>query len=326
MKNFLSSWYTVYEDSMQRWTQLPSVDKEKRLHYLTTYAGALLDEWIKMDEGIHQLRNNKENLVHYESKGTYYYSLDMFSEAAAQLATERAIGDEDELRLLYKGFAHLFANELNRAKETFLYVSGTSNNALRKHFAYCGIGCVEVRSGRLDEAIVAFESAKRLTPSDDVVYNLGVCHYFGELFHVAKIYLKQYVQRVPHDGEALFYLGCCEWEAGEKELAWEYLLCAIQLLQTPASLFAFAYVCEWFGHHELAIHSYKQLRQMGENKGKVLHGLAWNYALLQDEQKAIALFKEALLTEKEDDTIYKSLQWLQKNFPEGAWEQLVVAR
>jgi tetratricopeptide (TPR) repeat protein len=319
LNDWLSSWNTIYEKIEKKWALLSDIEQANQIAYLEETAGILLDKWTELDEKIHELKldgQSMERFVSYHSKGTTYYELDMFEEAARALKKERSTGDKDYLRMLYLGFSFLFSEQLEKAKETFLYVIQVSYVPYLKHFALVGLGCVQTRQQRIDDAIVSFYSANQLTSTNDVVYNLGICYFTNEAFHIAKDYFSAYVEQVPEDGEALFYLGCCQWEAGEREAAWASWTTSIHLLDSKESLLSLAYVCEWHGFHQAAIHCYKRVLEKYVVSANVLHGLAWNYALLDDKENALKAFREALFLDPNNDNVCFSLQWLQQSWPE----------
>ncbi len=149
-----------------------------------------------------------------------------------------------------------------------------------------------MQKGRTDQAIASFERANTLTANPDVVYNLGVCHYTVNNFAIAKDYFEQSLQFFSEDGEACYLLGCCEWELGYKERALEAWMMSLQLLHTPAALQSLAFVCEWHGYHLAAIHCYQRLKKLHSSQVDWLHGLAWNYALLDNVEEANRYFQE----------------------------------
>ncbi|TWI58898.1 tetratricopeptide repeat protein [Halalkalibacter nanhaiisediminis] len=319
MNDWLTSWHAIYQKTKTQWPLMTAHNQEKHLRYLEEIAGVLIDQWSELDEMLNHLRVDKEqldSLVDYHSVGTVYYQLEMFGQAADLLATEKTIGVQDELRQLYVGFACLFSNRLQKAKETFLYLIQVSQHFYIKHFAFVGLGCVHTRLMRIEDAIEAFENAKRLTTTNDVVYNLGVCYFAIEAFHLAEPYLVDYLRQVPDDGQALFLLGCCQWENGAIDAAWTSWLTSVNLLDSVHALLALAYVCEWHGHHQAAIHCYKRIQTKDHDQGNILHAIAWNYALLEDKTNAIKTFREALRIDPRNVNIQKSLFWLSEYWPE----------
>ncbi|MDT8859979.1 tetratricopeptide repeat protein [Alkalihalobacillus sp. MEB130] len=325
MNDWINSWNAIYENIEKKWAFMSEVEQEKQVAYLEETAGMLLDKWTELDEKIHELKDPKHDNItfSYFSKGTTFYELEMFEQAARTLKKEKIKGPNDELRRLYLGFAYLFSEQLSDAKETFLFVIQVSQYPSLKHFAHVGLGCVLTREERLDEAIVSFEHANELTSSLDVVYNLGICYYFNEVFHIAKQYLSTYIQQVPDDGEAYFFLGCCHWQEGNTNEAWTSWTTSISLLDSKESLLALAYVCEWHGYHQAAIHCYKRVQEKHTRSVQTLHGLAWNYALLDDKENALSMFHEALQMEPDNESIRFSLIWLKKSWPEILELQLV---
>ncbi|WP_332693249.1 tetratricopeptide repeat protein [Halalkalibacter lacteus] len=319
MKEWLSSWNTIYEKIEKKWSLLSQSEQANELAYLEETAGMLLDKWTELDEKINELKiddHSTDRVVSYHSKGTTYYELDMFAEAARTLKMESSTGEKDELRRLYLGYAFLFSEQLEKAKETFLYIIQVSYFPYLKHFALVGLGCVQTRQQRIEDAIVSFQNANQLTSTNDVVYNLGICYFTNEAFHLAKDYFASYVEQEPEDGEALFYLGCCQWETGEHDAAWSSWTTSIHLLDSKEALLSLAYVCEWHGFHQAAIHCYKRVQEKYLESVNVLHGIAWNYALLDDKENALKAFREALFLDPNNANVCFSLNWLRQGWPE----------
>ncbi|WP_227936223.1 tetratricopeptide repeat protein [Alkalihalobacillus deserti] len=312
MNEWLSSWQTIFKETEKKWTLMSEEEQKEQINYLEETAGTLLDTWTEMDEKINDLRDvvGKNDLISFRSKGTWLYELEMFEQASDELEKEKTIGEKDLLRRLYLGYALLFSNQMARARETFLYLVQVSPHPHIKHFAYIGLGCVQTQEERVQDAIVSFQSAKQLTLTTDVVYNLGVCYFFEETFHLAEEYFMAYCEEEPEDGEALFFLGCCQWETGKKDEAWASWTTSIHLLKSKEALLSLAYVCEWHGYHYAAIHCYKRIQEKHGETIPTLHGLAWNYALIDNKESALKFFREVLLLDPGNNDIRKSLHWL----------------
>ncbi len=326
LNDWLTSWHAIYQDAEKKWPLMTQIDQKKYLCYLEETAGELIDQWTALDELLNHLRADQaqlHSLLHYHSLGTTYYQLEMFAQAADQLILEKATGEQEEIRYLYLGFAYLFSNQLQKAKEKYLYLIQISQNTYIKHFAFVGLGCVQTRLDCMEDAIESFESANRLTTTSDVVYNLGICYFSIEAFHLAKLYFTDYLRHIPEDGEALFLLGCCQWQEGAREAAWTSWLTSVNLLDSAYALLALAYVCEWHGHHQAAIHCYRRIQTKEHDQANILHGIAWNYALLEDKTNALTAFREALRIEPMNTDIQKSLFWLNENWPELGTELFV---
>ncbi|MFC0559915.1 tetratricopeptide repeat protein [Halalkalibacter alkalisediminis] len=318
MNEWLSSWQTIFKETEKKWALMSQEEQKEQLHYLEETAGTLLDTWTEMDEKINDLREEvgRTDSISFHSKGTWFYELEMFERASLELENEKTNGDKDLLRRLYLGFAFLFSMQVAKAKETFLYLIQVSVHPQIKHFAYMGLGCLQTQEERIQDAIVSFEAAKQLTLTTDVVYNLGVCYFYEEAFHLAEKYFMTYCEEEPEDGEALFFLGCCQWENIKKEDAWASWTTSINLLKSTEALLSLAYVCEWHGYHYLAIHCYKRIQEIHGDTIPTLHGLAWNFALIDDKENALKFFRDVLRLDPGNSDIRQSLQWLGATWPE----------
>lgn len=320
-----TQWLEVLKETEKKWSLLSKSEQEEKLSYLEETAGMLLDQWIELDEKIQQLETKKDNHfldTYYTSKGTTFFDIDMFAQAINTLKDEKPTGTEDEIRRLYLGFAYLYEDQFERAKEPFIYIVQVASHPLIKHFAYIGLGCINIRLDQIEEATVYFDKAYRLTSTDDVVYNLGICYYSINMFSLASTFFETYVKNVPEDGEAFFFLGYCYWEEQLYDEAWSAWTTAIHLLNTTEALSALAYICEWHGHHQAAIHCYERVKEKHGTSLDVLHGLAWNMALVGNTDESIQLFRQALSQDSTNENLKKSLSWLSQSDPMFKFETL----
>ncbi|WP_100407242.1 tetratricopeptide repeat protein [Bacillus solitudinis] len=319
MDKWLQSWDSLFEYTEQTWNMLSDTEQQEQLLQLESAAELLLDAWTDMDEKLALLKTKlaeRTFQVSYHSIGTTYYQLEMFEHAAAILAKEHESGEKEELRLLYLAYSYLFMGKNEQARELFLYLIQATKAVMIKHFSYIGLGCFHVQAEKFDEAIDSFEHANLLTTSQDVVYNLGICHYLNKSIHLAKAFFKEAIDLFPDDGEAYFFLGCCQWKLGEEEHAFLTWMECLQLLTAPYALQALAYVCEWHGHHYAAIHCYKRIQALGFSNIETLHGLAWNLALLDQRSEALAIFNKLIKMEPKNENVKKSISWL-----ESVWNE-----
>lgn len=301
---------------------MPPSERKKQVELLENKAGELLDLWTYLDEHLQKLKRNSQRneALAYSSSGTVYYELSMYNKAIYLLKNEVAIGPLDDVRRLYLAYAYLFTAQYDEAKEQFLYVLHASRIWLMKHFCYVGLGLLYTQTDQIDEAIHHFERAKQITTTTDVMYNLGICFFVKEQYALAKEYFNQYLLAVPDDSEAMFYLGCCYWNEENRDQAWAYWLSSLQHTPSQETVLAVAHVCEWLGNHQMAIHCYKQMQRKNVD---VLHGLAWNYALLKRKEEAYQSFRDALHTDPSNKKLHASLAWLNRHWPEGKWLQLM---
>ncbi len=315
----IRSWNELYQAIETHWSSFTVTEKKEQLTFLEESAQSLLDSWGEMEEKLAVLKQkeNTEETIRptYQSVGTSYYILELFDKAQKALLREQATGAENELRMLYLGFSALYTNDDHVVLETFLYLIQTSRSQMIRHFSYVGLGCYYTQLDQIEKATELFQHANELTTSADVVYNLGVCHYVNKHFSIAKTFFNETLKMLPEDGESYFLLGCCEWELGNRKKAWECLLSALGLLYSKESLLAFAKMSEWHGHHQIAIHCYKRIEDLTERSSETTHGLAWNYALMDEYEKAINLFSELTMNDPHDLDVRRSINWLVDYWP-----------
>ncbi|MED1601541.1 tetratricopeptide repeat protein [Alkalihalophilus marmarensis] len=325
MSEFIHQWDQLYTAAHKNWHLFSAKEKEEQLHFLEEAAQSLLESWSDMEEKLIDLKQKKEGATEvpsYESRGTSFFTLEMFEQASAAFLTEEASGEANDVRLLYLGYSFLYTEAYTKAIETFLYLIQSKAPAVISHFAYVGLGCLYTQLEDFDQAIYSFEKANELTTSMDVVYNLGVCHYVKKEYSQAAHYFKETIKELEEDGEAYFFLGCCLIESGYKREAWNCFLSALCLLYTDEALLAFAKVSEWHGHHQMAIHCYKRLESLGRRTIETRHGLAWNYALIEEYEHAIELFTELNQSGNDDESIAQSVRWLIAHWPHAQSEEL----
>ncbi|MFA9455500.1 tetratricopeptide repeat protein [Halalkalibacter sp. AB-rgal2] len=305
--------------SDMKWDLLP---KEKQLKYvqlLEETAAHLLDQWVELDEKIHHLNEKlklAEELPAYSSKGTTYYSLNMFIEAAEQLANEEANGYEDDIRRLYLGYSYYFIGLIDQAQEVFIYLVQSSDHTHIKHFSYLGQAHIALTMKKFDEAIGKFERANSLISSLDVVYNLSLCYFYMKQYTLAKEYALSYIEMNNNEEGMYFVLGCCDSLLGNYERSLSYWSECLQINPSLQMLIALSIVYEWHGLHYAAIHCLELAQKREEYTFQVYHGLAWNYALIGDIQQSRKFFHYLLKKEDDDKEIRRSINWLSKAFPE----------
>ncbi|WP_368504474.1 tetratricopeptide repeat protein [Alkalihalophilus sp. As8PL] len=328
MSNFIHNWEKVYHTISKNWYHYSKKEKEEQMNFLEESAQSVLDSWGEMEEKLIALKQKGEieeaKPLSYTSIGTSYFTLEMFEKAFQTLKNEEEIGEENDLRLLYLGFAAVYSGESNQAIETFLYLIQTKTSIMTRHFAYVGLGCQYAQLDQIDHSIETFQQANKLTSNIDVVYNLGVCHYVNKEYKEASIYFKEAIDSMPDDGEAYFFLGCCQWEMGCQKEAWDCFLSALGLLYSDEALHAFAKISEWHGHHRLAIHCYDRIEALKSRSNQTLHGLAWNYALLDEYDIALRLFAEMEVPCAFNHDVNTSVEWLMNHWPHGKSVQLSI--
>lgn len=289
LHSWINEWQALYHNIWQSPTS-KSIDDVIVLEQMTQQ---VLDVWGAMDEALHQLRQRlKETapLFVYESEGTILFDAHQFDEALCCLKNEEAEGEKENIRLLYIAYASLYTEKFEEARSGFLYVLQVSFDPLVTHFAYLGIGIIEMVARRAEEAILFLEKANSLTDNPDVVYNLGICYYWLEAYDSAAAYFHSYTQ-VCDDADAFMLLGLSLYKGGMVEEARGVWLDCAEHVDSSEALLALAKLTEWYGEHELACYSYEQLMFINGKTPELLHGFAWNQALSGDSRAVDLLFE-----------------------------------
>lgn len=316
MEKWVNDWHTRYHN-LKKSLQEDSEFNETLNDELAKECGALLETWMEMEDkldDIKELKGDKKALdsssvAHLE--GPTYFNLEIFDKSIQSLKKEILSEQKNELVLyLYLGYSYLYEAKIDECKEAFLYVIHTTLNSLEKHFAYVGLGCLNGRVHRYEEAIHYFEKANLLYNNSDVPYNIGMALVMLTHYQLAIPYLEKAIKENSEDGEARYFLGSCYLKLGNETKAFEAWYAALQLLEYKDLLVTIAYQFEAYGYYTAAIQCYKRLESLGYQEAWVDHGIAWNYGLLEEKQLAISMFEELLLTNPEDTNIWISFIWL----------------
>ncbi|WP_170885529.1 tetratricopeptide repeat protein [Bacillus alkalicellulosilyticus] len=311
MESSFNTVNSLYSYLKNNWQLISEKERKSYVESLEKASESLLDNWVEIDEKINTLKEQLsefEGEEPYTSKGTSFFELNMFEEASREFENELKSVKTPIVRL-YLAYSYLYSEDLEKSKEMFIYLIHSEEKAIYKHFAYVGLGCLAVQQEQNEEAIVHFEKALTLTKNVDVVYNLGMCHYMEQRPQLAIPYFEQVLTSLPEDGESYYFLGKCHFENNQFQLAYNSWLTALQVVETRELLFTLAFDFEWIGLHSMAIHCYKRLQALGYDDDTIIHGLAWNYGLLDDREKAKELFLP-LLAQSNDKNIILSFVWL----------------
>lgn len=322
MEKWVNDWHRRYRN-LKNSLQNNSEWNEKLYEELAKECGNLLETWIELEDkldDLKELKNVKKEKSYFgvtHLEGPTYFHLEIFDKAILSLKKEITTEQKNELVLyLYLGFSYLYEGKIDEGKETFLYVIHTSVNRLEKHFAYVGLGCLNGRIHRYEDAINYFEKANLLYTNKDVPYNIGMAFVMLKQYELAIPYLEKSIQANDEDGEARYFLGSCYLKLGNETKAFEAWYAALQKLEYKDLLVTIAYQFEVYGYYTAAIHCYKQLESLGYPEVWVYHGIAWNYGLLEKKEIASSMFEGLLIANPEDTNIWISFIWLLSKWQE----------
>ncbi|RNA69174.1 tetratricopeptide repeat protein [Alteribacter keqinensis] len=243
------------------------------------------------------------------SEGIGYYQLEMYNKATEKLAEEVAAGCQKTRLLLYLGFASIYEDKDQQAKDAFLTVFQQTNDLVEKHFSLCGLGLLEGRKENIEEAISYFEKALTVTNNDDVVYNLGTCYYWLGKFDVAAQLFRTLAETTT-DPEAYYWLGKSCLEQNDIHSAYEAWYRALEERIDFDVVMSVACEFEERGEFVCALHCYQRLIESGCNNEAVLHGTAWNLGLLDRRDESRHLFKELTAKNPDNVNVWISYLWL----------------
>ncbi|WP_078391134.1 tetratricopeptide repeat protein [Shouchella patagoniensis] len=280
MDEWIGKWNSLYQSVWKS----PVNQSDLHINTLEQMAQQLLDTWGSMDEALQILKQRVSHLgplYHYQTEGTRLFNEQNFHEALHYLKNELAVGELDTIRQLYIGFASLYVEELDESKACFFYTLQASNDPFIHHFAYLGLGLIEMVNQQVEKAILYMEKANCLADNPDVVYNLGICYYWIESYEYAAVCLRQYAVSC-NDVDSLVIFGLALYKNNEKDEARGAWMEYAETSEDTEQLLSLAKLTEWFGEHELACYCYEQLMLIHGKTGDLLHGFAWNKALAGD--------------------------------------------
>ncbi|ADU30168.1 tetratricopeptide repeat protein [Evansella cellulosilytica] len=300
-------------------------DKEKKywIAFLSEQNEILLDVW---SEQLELLDEVKDNLLSSESltfkkeqenvEGISFFHLGLYSKAIDSLSNEVDNTEHPSRIYLYLGFSYMYLNKNDKAKEHLLNVIYRSDDQLEKHFAFLGLGIQAGRDNDIEQAISYFEKAEELLFNGDVVYNLGICYLLLEMPKEAIAFFNKVIGSGEGDGEAYYWLGKCYMDTGNTTMAMETWYQAVHEFDNKEILLSLASEFEEEGFFSCALYCYERLYELGMEERLALHGLAWNYGLLDQRDKSINRFEQLLEDSPEDINVWISYVWLLKQWDE----------
>ncbi|MDG5787563.1 tetratricopeptide repeat protein [Evansella sp. AB-P1] len=309
--NSVSNWLLENKDV------LSDEEKEYWIEELTKQNEQVLEVWSEqlelLDEVKEKLMTTTPLAFQKEGEkleGISYFHLGIYSKAVNALKEELKISQQPSRLYLYLGYAYLYLNEDHMSKEHFLNVVYQSNDPLEKHFAFLGLGLQAGREDDLEQAISYFEKAERLLFNTDVVYNLGICYLLLKIPSQARHYFEKVIESGEGDGEAYFWLGKTYMEMGNKTLAMETWYEAIHQFDSEPLLLSLALEFEEKGFFSCALFCYERLNDLGYDKSTILHGIYWNYGLMDERNKSKKGFQQLLSYDPTNINVWISYLWL----------------
>ncbi|MBU9714626.1 tetratricopeptide repeat protein [Evansella tamaricis] len=294
-------------------------DEEKHywVKHLSKSHEKMLEVW---SEQLDLLDEVKEKLLHsapltfdkslLDIPGISYFNLGLYEKALDELNMELR-GDAHHARIyLYKGFSHLYMNDGEVTKESFLNTIHQSMDPLEKHFAFLGLGIYEGRGSNIEQAISYFEKAESLLFNPDVVYNLGICYLLLEMPEQALPYFKKVIDANEGDAEGYYWLGKCYFDSGDRTYGMETWYKAVQTFDSKELLLSLAVEFEEKEFFTCSLYCYERLHELGYDEATILHGIAWNYGLMDEREKSTEGFQQLLKDHPGDINAWISYLWL----------------
>ncbi|MFN7252239.1 MAG: tetratricopeptide repeat protein [Anaerobacillus sp.] len=332
MEKWVNDWHYRYQ-KLKKAIQNSDKVNENLYEELAKECGAILETWMEMEDKLDDIKElkaqtkGKANSIPKHLEGPTYFQLEMFGKAIKTLKTEIASEKPEELILyLYLGFSYLYEGKIDEGKEAFLFVIHTSSNSFEKHFAYVGLGCLYGRIHQYEDAIHFFEKANSLYKNVDVPYNIGMAFVMLKKYELAIPYFEKAIKANVEDGEAHYLLGSCYLKLGNETKAFEAWYSALQLLEYKDLLVTIAYEFERYGYYSAAIHCYKRLEALGYTESWVDHGIAWNYGLLEEKDRAISMFESLIAANGDEVNIWISYLWLLSKWDDKERLKIVIEK
>ncbi|MCD8510706.1 MAG: tetratricopeptide repeat protein [Bacillus sp. (in: Bacteria)] len=295
----LQKWKAISKWLLENKEELTEKEKQYWIEQLTFQNEKLLETWSEQLELIDELKEKllkSAPLTFNEDKedlqGVSYFELGLYEKAIQVLMEELDHSNQQSRVFLYLGFAYLYLNDDDKGKEHFLNVIYRTNDKLEKHFGFLGLGMAAARGDDVQQAISYFEDAEKLHFNPDVMYNLGICYLILNMPVDARPYFEKVVKSGEGDAEAYYWLGKCYMDSDNKTLAMEIWYEAVHQFDSEDLLLSLAIEFEEKGQFSCSLFCYERLRDIGSDEKNVLHGLSWNYGLMDDRIKAKEGFNE----------------------------------
>ncbi|MFA9556181.1 tetratricopeptide repeat protein [Evansella sp. AB-rgal1] len=314
---FSSKWKSISEWLLENHDTLSNEEKQYWIDELAEQNDKILEQWSEQLELLDEVKeklltstplsfNKKEENL----QGINYFHIGLYSKAIEVLHAELEHTEHSSRVYLYLAFSYLYINNLTLSKEHFLNVVHRSNDPLEKHYAFLGLGLQAGKEDDVEQAISYFEKAEQLQFNPDVVYNLGICYLLLKMPNQAQQYFKEVIQAGEGDGEAYYWLGKSYMDAGEKTLAMETWYQAVHGFDSEQLLLSLALEFEEKNLFSCALFCYERLNDLGYDESIVLHGISWNYGLMDERIKAKQGFQELLRHDPQNINAWISYLWL----------------
>ncbi|MDQ0257442.1 tetratricopeptide (TPR) repeat protein [Evansella vedderi] len=313
----LQKWKSISKWLLENKEELTEEEKQYWIEQLSYQNQKMLETW---SEQLELLDEVKEKLVDsaplsFKKKGeslqgVSYFHLGLYDRAVDALKYELDFSEQPSRVYLYLGYAYLYLDEDHFAKEHLLNVIHRTDDTLEKHFALLALGMQAARDDDIEQAISYFENAEKLLFNADVVYNLGICYLLLKMPKEARPYFEKVIESGEGDGEAFYWLGKCYMDSGNKTMAMETWYKAVHEFDSEDLLLSLAVEFEERGLFSCSLFCYERLRDLGCREDIVLHGLSWNYGLMDDQTKAQEGFKKLLTKYPENTNGWISYLWL----------------
>ncbi|UCZ54809.1 tetratricopeptide repeat protein [Bacillus shivajii] len=312
-----TQWEEMSKWLMDNKDMLNENELKQWVEHLSKEQDQLLEVWSTQNELLEEIKDElttsnpfsfqKEDETH---TGISYFELGLYEEAIREFQAGLD-GQQNSARLyLYLGFSQLYIEQPNEAKESFLNVLHRSKDPTEHHFALVGLGLQAGQEENIEEAIHYFEKSEVLLFNSDVVYNLGICYLLLKMPKEALQYFQKMVHKGETDSESYFWLGKCFESLGRNTEAMEAWYETIQRTKSKKLIRTLAFIFEENGNFSCAIYCYERLKSLGYNEAFVLHGMAWNYGLLDERKKSMEMFEELLYLEPTNINAMISYLWL----------------
>lgn len=327
----LQKWKAISKWILENKEELTDKEKQYWIEQLTVENEKLLEMWSEQLELIDELKEKlltsaplsfkkgNENLF-----GVSYFELGLYEKAIQVLMEELEDSNQPSRIFLYLGFAYLYLNDDEKGKEHFLNVIYRTPDKLEKHFGFLGLGMASARKEDIQQAISYFENAEKLHFNPDVMYNLGICYLLLNMPNEAKRYFEQVIESGEGDAEAYYWLGKCYMDSENKTLAMETWYEAVHHFDSEDLLLSLAVEFEERGQFACSLFCYERLRDIGSDDKNTLHGISWNYGLMDDRKKAKDGFKELFIQYPNHINGWISYLWLLNKW--GEHEEMKKAK
>lgn len=310
---------------------LSKLELENELKALRSLGDSCLEEWLAFQEKMGEITPLMTNFTDEADspllekpwpaemeeggnsfvKGQGYYHLLMFEEAVREL--EAAVKEEPEFIMarLYLALGYFGKGQYTEAFRQFQLVLALTSNRKIKAVSQNALGCIQMKDGHLDKALELFHGSLADCPDlADPRFNLALCLYYKGCFKESLERCESFLAIKDDDWQGMLLMAnCCE-QLGRMEICRMWRERVSRKIDHPVISLDMAYFHERQGEFAKAIQFFGKVTEGQSGYSDALHGMGWNYWLLNEKEPALSLIRKALDCEPSHPQFLFSYAWI----------------